>query len=623
MRLGLPNPVAAVFGPIFQKEVRASGRRRATYIVRGLYTLGLLLLVSMAFVAVSREPVSSSVDRIQNLQELAPVITIAAMWFQFLAVVLIAPLLAAPVICDERRARSLSTLLTTPLTATQIVLGKIASRLVQVIILILLAAPVLLAVRVFGGLDGQIVLAFTTVAISIAVLAASLGLLFSIWHTRATSAAVFALLTLVLIQAGPPVVDALITYLLNEFVAGPRVYNFHFYLFASASPYALVGLTESLMTGQPAPSFPLAPFAPVWAVSMLYNLLCAALIMTISIAALRRVMARDAGEGASPVETPRKRLRSRPAPAPEPQTADSPLFQKADEPTRDRDESRTISDRPILWRELRRASIRSRRLRLAIFTLAILGIVLIEVVFGLDHRSRGFQNEGLQITMAILGSAIVMVQAVFMTTGSISTEREGRTWEVLLSTPLTGREIVLGKFLGSLRSQWFLPSLVLLHFVFAFITGAIPWFLIPQMVVVLLGPVVFFTATGQYFSLLFRKGITAAVLNLLLALSLWIGTWILLGILGWFTDLIDTHWWDQAARLPFSLNPLMVALSMTEAALDHGRNASITYGMPEGRMDAAEFHIWFLGAFAFFILSATGILAHAIARFRPLSGRSS
>src|SRR5262249_1232728 len=160
MRLSRLNPASYLFGPIFQKEVRSTGRRRATYLFRMLYATALLVVVALAFQGLRQSAAHlSGVQRLQMLQQLAPQLALIIMWFQFAALALAAPIFAATAICDERRARTLGTLLTTPLTAPQIIWGKLSSRLVQLTILALLAAPLLLAIRVFGGLDARIVVA--------------------------------------------------------------------------------------------------------------------------------------------------------------------------------------------------------------------------------------------------------------------------------------------------------------------------------------------------------------------------------------------------------------------------------------------------------------------------------
>jgi ABC-type transport system involved in multi-copper enzyme maturation permease subunit len=640
VRVPLLNPVTALFGPIFQKEVRVSGRRRGTYALRFLYTLGLLGLVSIAFWgARTSASMMSNVQRIQELQELAPAMTMAAMWFQFLALALIGPMLAAPTISDERRARSLSTLLTTPLKASEIILGKTSSRLVQIVILALLSVPVLLAIRIFGGLEPGIVLAYTCVSLSVAALGATLGVLYSIWHRRATSAALFAVLTMVLFQGGPTAIEGILWYLFNENYYGTIDYQFHEQVLATAAPFALIGLTETLMEGRGVPDLTiesktlydlLAPLGlvsranavgvvnlgPIWAVNCLYNLFVAGGISAVSVVALRRVMRKDGGEAAH-FARPRRRRKARKAVQPRLDAARE-MDSSGDEAIHERSKSREISDHPVLWRELRRASIASPHLRLAVVVITILGVAVL-------YWRVGIEEYGLHMTIGVLGALAVMVQSAFMTTGGISAEREGRTWEVLLTTPLAGREIILGKFLGSLRSQWFIPAVALAHFVIAAFAGVMPWYFIPQYAIILLGPTLFLSATGQFLSLFFRKGIVGAVLNLVLGLALWVGIWIILGLISWFGDLLNTAFWEDLQKLPYSLNPALMAGSACDALADNARSPlrAQSYEMFDEHLKFAEFLAWMIGAFLFYTIGAAAVLSATIARFQRLSGRSS
>src|SRR5690606_27845069 len=134
----------------------------------------------------------------------------AIVWFRYAALGLTAPLLTCGAICEERRARTLPALLTTPLSAAQIVFGKLSSRLVQLLILALLATPLLLAVRVFGGIDAEVIVAGMAVSISTVVLGAALGLAYSVRHRRAATAALLALFSVALFQGAPLAATAIV-----------------------------------------------------------------------------------------------------------------------------------------------------------------------------------------------------------------------------------------------------------------------------------------------------------------------------------------------------------------------------------------------------------------------------
>jgi len=646
MRLSSFNPVSILFGPIFQKEVRTSGRRRATYIFRALYTLGLLVLVGVAFEGLrNTASIFSGVQRLQNLQQLAPQLALIIVWFQFVALALAAPIFTGPCICDEKRARTLSALLTTPMTAAQIVYGKLASRIVQLVILGLLATPMLLAIRVFGGLNAEVVLAAAAISISTAILGAALGLMYSTWHTRATSAAVFAILTLVLLQAAPTVIEGILYYSLNEIGIGTgRLdYEFHENIMATCSPAALAMITaQAAMGGElPVVSFSsswatwilgkpaagIVILGPTWVLNSIHNLLIAVAVTLYSTSALRRIMLKEAateGGASSAGRSRRKRKRDQtkatlaaaPGSAdPAAQAADRaelpespPAAANADDDSNDRD-ARTVADNPVLWREVRQATFGSRRKFSSIAGLAVAGLLFL-------YWRAGLGEEGLHAALAVVGAIAVMIQPVFMTTGSIAGEREARTWDVLLSTPMTARAILIGKMAGALRMQWFLPTLILVHFLITALAGYASLVLIAQLLLIFAGPVLFFTATGQLMSLIFRKSTTAAVCNLLLAMLIWMGSWVGVGLAAWFLDLDNHKTLDYAGAVLYSINPVAMAISAADGGVRYthgfwgGGNYSLlgeTFTMRSGRftlITAGVFAAYALGAFYAFSLAA-------------------
>ena len=79
---------------------------------------------------------------------------------QGVVVVLLTPALVGGAIADERRRKTLDYLLTSELsTSVEIVLGKLAARLLQVLVLVALGLPVVSLIGLFGGVDFRAALA--------------------------------------------------------------------------------------------------------------------------------------------------------------------------------------------------------------------------------------------------------------------------------------------------------------------------------------------------------------------------------------------------------------------------------------------------------------------------------
>ncbi len=654
MRLSSLNPVALLFGPIFQKDVRTAGRKRGTYIMRSLYGAALLSLVGIAFAGMQSEmAMITGVRRLQQLQKLAPAMAIMIVWFQFIALCLAAPIFTGPAICDEKRARTLPALMTTPLSAAQIILGTLASRVVQLVILVLLATPLLLALRVFGGLDARVVFAATCMGISAALLGAALGLMFSVWHKRGTAAAIFGLLTLVLFMAAPSAVEGIVYYIMNdtETMSGVKqeAYSYHQQVLATCTPAEMAFLTESAMMGgelrtmevpwvalpHDGIGFTLVKLAvPMWTLNVGYNLLLTALVTAYSTRALRRVMLKEAAEGVAAAQAPgRKRRKAKAAaPAAVGDAPPAPEPEPSEEVGREAARSREVSDHPVLWREVRQATFGSRRWFRVILVLTCVGMVGMYWSAGTTNGHFSVRavldNEGLHAALMILGGIGVMIQPVFMTTGSIAGEREARTWETLLTAPLTGAQIMLGKLAGALRTQWFLPAVVLGHFVAAACGGHINPLTPVHLLLIYLGPVLLFTATGQLLSLMFRRAVVAAACNLLLALGLWLGTWIGLALTAWFVDTGQGKLFDFFGAAFFSINPVAMANSISETATGRGHGRWVhddyhLYGVHDHTLHVGMFSLVVVGVFVFYCVGAAAAMGIAIRGFRRLSGRSS
>lgn len=617
---GAVSPVGLLAGPIFQREVRASGRRRGTYWMRSLYAGGLLGITAVAFMGM-REGMGQSggVQRLQVLQQLAPYLTMVIIWFQFIALSLLAPVLTAPAVCDEKRARTLATLLVTPLTAAQIIFGKLTSRLVQLVILSLLAAPLLLAIRVFGGLEAEVILAASAITISTALLGAALGLMYSVWHRRATTATLFALFTLALCQGGPLGAAAI-----NHAYARERGSNdeFNWRMLTTCAPATLGIVTSGMLAGDLPPGYAMTTGAPgsrlltvrqAWAINAGYNAILALCIAAGSSLALRRVMFREGsveGGGAAPKRS-RRRKTPRPGAAP---AGDTPPA------VRESDRDREVSDRPVLWREIRQATFGSRKRLLLAFGIAA-------VVFVYLYTRVGLHEEGLHYSLAVIGAMAVLLQAAFLTTGGIAGEREARTWDVLMCTPLTPAEIITGKFIGALRAQWFVPCLAGAHMVVATASGQFHPVVLAHLALIWLGPALLLTATGVLFSLVFRRATMAAACNLFLALTLFAFSWLIAALFAWFFDLYWADWFEYIWDFCFAINPVPMSVSACTAAYDSafrpGRSVIGPYELAEGNLTFRGFTFLAVGVFVGYAGAAMGALAIADRLFRRLAGRSS
>jgi ABC-type transport system involved in multi-copper enzyme maturation permease subunit len=171
----------ALGGPVFGKELVELARRRRYFATRLLYGLALLLAIFIAWQGSSftviyggRQPTIADVAR------LAQALFLAVAVVQYGAVYLFVPIMLSGTICSEREEHTLELLFTTHLRDREIVLGKVGSRLAVVFLLFLSGLPVLAIIRLFGGIDGGMLVRVEAATLLAMFVAASLATYFSV-----------------------------------------------------------------------------------------------------------------------------------------------------------------------------------------------------------------------------------------------------------------------------------------------------------------------------------------------------------------------------------------------------------------------------------------------------------
>lgn len=624
------NPVAFFLGPVFEKEVRVGGRRLSTYVYRALAAFVLLMVVAIA--GVSYLPWVShgtgTAQRVQELQTVAPSLANAIAWVQMIALTLLAPVMMAPALCEERRTKTLAALLTTPLTARQIVFGTLAGRWMQIVILSLIAAPLLLGLRVLGGVPAWYVIAMTAMILSTSLLGASCGLLCSALVSRPTSAVFIAFLFTMLSLFGPP----LGTYVLRS------EFGVMLPLWASAvcsGPISL-GVVQRAITGDEMRSDAIR----LTLANTTWNIALAGFYSFLTIVLLRRVMKSEGGAG-QPRSDSRPLLDAAPdaAPAPaspadvaalstrlseeqaQPEPANATAISAEDRSIRRAATSRTVGENPVIWRELRQ-SVFARRWHSAVVVfvlIALLAWVAAEAWGGIEAH----------IPIQMLGLILIIAQAALSTVGGITTERETKSWDVLVASPLSARQILFGKVAGAARRQILLPSVLLAYLI---VIGVIPGQMHPiaiiHILLVWLGTIVLFAGTGVLLSLKLTKTSSAAAANLAIALLLWLILPVCLLLAQSMTmGFVPNSLFDSALSVVCTLNPVMLVASAVDGAFDRNWrwNAGFDYNMPG--FNSAIGLVRFTVFCTIFAVTMSGIgvaaLIFGIKRFNKLAGRAS
>jgi ABC-2 type transport system permease protein len=123
-----------------------------------------------------------------------------------------------------------------------------------------------------------------------------------------------------------------------------------------------------------------------------------------------------------------------------------------------------------------------------------------------------------------------------MTMRTYSEERRSGTIELLLTSPVTDMEIILGKFFGALALYAVMLAVTLVHIAVLFIYGSpeLKPILTAYLGLLLLGGS--FISVGLFISTLTTNQIVAYITTFSVFLLLWVISWLGSFSTGWFTD---------------------------------------------------------------------------------------
>jgi ABC-type transport system involved in multi-copper enzyme maturation permease subunit len=163
-------------GPLFYYELVRLGRRTRGFWLRCVYALALLFALYLAYRGLTpnndlpgRGFASSAALPAGKLTALAGQFVRAILIAQSVAISILTPAYLSGAIAEEKERGTLDLLLTTQLRNREIVLGKLAVRLLHIGGVLLAGLPLLAATQLWGGVDLQ--------AVSIAFLGSGLHLL--------------------------------------------------------------------------------------------------------------------------------------------------------------------------------------------------------------------------------------------------------------------------------------------------------------------------------------------------------------------------------------------------------------------------------------------------------------
>jgi ABC-type transport system involved in multi-copper enzyme maturation permease subunit len=504
----------AITGPVLFYDLVRSARRSRYVLVRCLYAgiLTVLLAWVYLFFWLSARDGHIPANRMANFAEGFFYMFMAV---QFAAVVILTPGYVAGAIAEEKDRKTLEFILTTELSNREIVLGKVLARLANLTLLLLTGLPILAAIQFLGGVDPNLVLAGFAATLATMVSLAAVGTLNSVYNRKPRDAIA---LTYV----------AYATYLLGGFSELVRPY-----LPIGSGPIDPVVLLDGFNAG----NIVTALGHLAWNVNALdvqlparlgaYLLFHGLVTVVCAVWATARIRAIALKETYARVKKLPLiwRLFGRPA----------------------------VGRHPMLWKELfadpgLRFNWLGRLLVGLLVAASFVPVIFIVAHFvdmllnprnigniptWTDDWSNPWFHLGMSMnvwerTVGVGANCLILLAVATRTAGSITGERERKTLDELLTTPLSGHAIVFAKWLGSILSvrwAWLWLGLI---WGLGLITGGLhPLALVPLLLTWVIHAAVM-AGVGLWFSVVCRSTLRATLWTLGTVVAISVGHWLVM-----------------------------------------------------------------------------------------------
>jgi ABC-type transport system involved in multi-copper enzyme maturation permease subunit len=500
-------------GPIFEKELKIMARQQRYYVLRLVYLLTLIAMMGMVWVeAMPRGRLDGQMAARMAQAGKNTVVYIA--WFQFIGLQLVTVITLSSAISEEIAHRTLPTLMTTPITSQQIVLGKLASKGLQLLLLFCISIPLLTMVRVFGGVPWGYLLSTFCMTVTMVWFLSCLTLLFSVMFKRSYTALIFTVIGAAILFGLMPMI----------WVYARETADFQFIeemcntILVHTCPYVAFAIeTESMLSAGARGGISLRwPFHCVFMILLSLPVLSLACVL-VRRAALHHMVAHKNRKEYIVPSTPGKR-----------EILYRPLFLH-------NWIARTYGT-GMVWKEFLMPVLGRFRFVVYIGALAFMGIFLLGLIIAILFEH--LELLGIIFMLAIVFFfTLAIIFTVVVPATCITSEKESRTWPILLTTTLSHGQILRGKIAGVLRRIILAWSPFLVIFAMLAYTLNMPASTAIQVTVVALVSVGFLVALGIYVSTRCQRTTPAVVTNLSLVGVLW-------GLLPGFAMFLQAMRWE-------------------------------------------------------------------------------
>jgi ABC-type transport system involved in multi-copper enzyme maturation permease subunit len=409
-------------GPVFVYEWLMTTRRWQLYAPRAGFLTVILAAISLAWPNSFWNRRPDQTVSIQMMTYVGESLFETTASIELTLVLLAAPAATAGAVCLAKARGTLDHMLATDLSNAEIVLGKLGAGLVPVFGLVACVLPIMALVGLLGGVDPIAIVGSFLVATGCTVLGCSLVLAFSLWGRKANDVLMVTYLILILWVISPAMayIAALSSGIPAPGLIGPTSWEW----LKLSNPFYLV----------------FAPYRDPGRVDLTTYLgfLATCLCLSGMLAAFATLRIRKAASSQAEGPAAAARAWTRRSPPRLPRRAWFPSLPGP-----------SLDGNPVLWREWHGAKP-SRMMRGARLLYAGLGIIWIGFALMLIKGSPAAR--AMICVMCDFHVAMGLLLLSVAASTSLAEERVHGSLDLMLSTPLPTRSILIGKWWGAFRS---------------------------------------------------------------------------------------------------------------------------------------------------------------------------
>ena len=435
-----------LIGPVFTREVAIAPRRTRIYVARTAYGIGLLILMSTAWLVLTGTQVVRDVGDLARfgtilLQILAPLQLALAVFFS--------AMLSASAVSQEKDRKTLILLLLTNLSNSELVLGKLFASLLHVLVLAAGALPLFMLATWFGGVSLDQVARVFVVTVVTVMACGSLGSVIALWREKTFQALAMTVLVLVLWLG--------VWEMIGSGALGARWLGVDVQQLALAfSPWqAVLEATRPMVSGGTSVVSQFAGVVRGIESFVLAGLGITALLNGVAIGMVRVWNpSREMRQATREDETwNRESIWGAEYDAQQDATSEEGVDEetqgevdRAGEVLK-RTRTRQVWDNPIIWREVRTWAHGRKILFVRFVYLVLFALTAVSLHWAtVDAEVVGSENVARAL-VPLLFLSLVLVNTQSVT--SLTAERDGKALDLLLVSDLTPREFVFGKLGGA------------------------------------------------------------------------------------------------------------------------------------------------------------------------------